>query len=87
MLWATLLSLCLLEVELQYLHSRNPNAGPCACTARTLFVELSPLQAQRLYTYVYVYMCWELYWLVLYVNLTQAGVITEKVASLEEVHP
>jgi len=28
-----------------------------------------------------------LYWLVLCVNLTQAGVITEKGASLEEMHP
>ena len=30
---------------------------------------------------------WTLYWLVLCANLTQAGVITEKVASVGEVPP
>jgi hypothetical protein len=30
---------------------------------------------------------WLVYWLVLCVNLTQAGVITEKGASLEEMFP
>jgi hypothetical protein len=29
----------------------------------------------------------QLYWLVLFVNLTQAGVITEKGASVEEMPP
>jgi hypothetical protein len=32
-------------------------------------------------------LCHLLYWLVLLVNLTQAGVITEKEATLEEMPP
>jgi hypothetical protein len=38
----------------------------------------------------WVWVCvfvWAVYWLVLCVNLTQAGVITEKGASLEEMPP
>jgi hypothetical protein len=53
--------------------------------ARVWGSDKKPLEHHQ--TFFGAFLTMKLFWLVLYVNLTQAGVITEKGASLEEMPP